>query len=68
MSVLQVRSLVFAFMVSMAAPGPGRAGRLRQEARRGVRLEADRQEVTAAGTIHSLELTSQVWQGITWNH
>ena len=23
---------------------------------------------TPAGTIHSIELTSQVWQGITWKH
>ena len=26
------------------------------------------QEVTESGTVYSLELTSQVWQGITWRH
>ena len=57
-------------MVALAAARgrQRRARRVRQEARLRFCVGQDRQPNTPAGTITTLALTSQVWQGITWKH
>ena len=44
------------------------AGRLRKAPDPAFAWKQTSNHTTPAGTVHSIELTSQVWQGITWKH
>jgi PhoPQ-activated pathogenicity-related protein len=64
------RILLFASLVGSTASPAARAGLEEYVKRRDPQFawKSVGQEVSDAGTVFSLKLTSQVWQGITWEH